>query len=313
MWRDVPRGARVAVWMLLWLTVAGCQTTDPPPVVIAPDPQPDVVITTPAPDPAPPPEVVEPAPPQPVGVLVSSEAAVFADIGQALMSELQPVLAFNLAEQSLDTALAAWRDGGVTTVVAIGEVAAIALSPHADVFELLYTQVFKPLRDDQRGVPALPSALPQLSAWREQHAQLSRVGIITSGQFAPLAHELQRAGLSLDIEVKHALVSSDKEAMFEFRRMAPQLDGYVFVPDEAILSPLVIQRVMAHAEKNDIQILTYNNVIYRLGATLQVTQNPEEVVQAVVELLSDPALVHRPLAKIRVRRNGSEEYVDFDA
>ena len=90
------------------------------------------------------------------------------------------------------------------------------------------------------------------------------------------------------IQLEQRTVSSDTEMLLAFRAMVPHIDGFVFLPDETILSPKVIQQVLNHGRRNGVQILVYSPVMFNLGASLYLQPDPVRVADALVTLVNDP-------------------------
>jgi hypothetical protein len=64
----------------------------------------------------------------------------------------------------------------------------------------------------------------------------------------------------------------------------------VFLPDEAVLSPTVIQQMMVHGRRNELEILVYSPLMLELGGTLLLQPEPVAVARGLIELLQTPGL-----------------------
>ena len=109
--------------------------------------------------------------------------------------------------------------------------------------------------------------------------------------------------------IHHREVKSDKEALLAFRSMVPYLDGFVFLPDETILSPDVIRRVLAHGARNDLQILVYSPVMFSMGAFLYVGSEPVDVATQIMLLLNSEDS-SQSLTKMRTQVNPGQTFTD---
>jgi ABC-type uncharacterized transport system substrate-binding protein len=193
--------------------------------------------------------------------------------------------------------------------VAIGRAALDALAevPNLDV---VYAQIFVAPQDRYRGVAAVPPFAMQLEYWKSRSPGLKRIGVIGSVNMRPVIDALQAAAEAENIAIIRREVTSDKEALFEFRRMTPDIDGFVFLPDDSVLSPDVIRRAMQHGARNAKQILTYSPAIFRLGAYIYVASAQTDVAAQIVAMLDHPADRSRPLTQMRVRIQGSDADID---
>lgn len=298
---------RAVVFACLF-TMTACQTLVPEP---APEVVPDPV--QPAPEkpvvvkPAPP----KPAPPPPVAVLFNGDIATYTEVADALQAVIpNRLMIIDLSTQDSSTLQSQLTEHNVAQVVAIGDKALeqSRLIPELDV---IYAQAFT-ADASMRGVPALPPASMQLSYWLVQQPTIRRVGVLGSAAFADALEEIEQAGALLGIEVDSQIVTNDKQAWFEFRRMLPTIDGFVFLPDANILSPSAIQRMLAHGSKNELAFLTYNALLFKLGAQLHITHNPRNVAEQLARLIDDRALQTLPQTTFRARTRGMEEFVDVN-
>jgi hypothetical protein len=118
--------------------------------------------------------------------------------------------------------------------------------------------------------------------------QLKRIGVIGSGATRDRIDALSKACAERGLTLEHRQVGSDKEMLLAFRGMVPHIDGFVFLPDGEVLSPKVIEQVIKHGHRNDVQMLVYSPVMYQLGASLMVQPDPAMVAARLIDLLADP-------------------------
>ena len=189
-------------------------------------------------------------------------------------------------------------------MIAVGPEAAITLSPQ-DGFNIVYCQVFReiPLQaQGYKGVSGLPPFALQLAQWTVMFPDMRTIGVIASPDMGLFVDELQVAAANLGLDVEYEEVRSDKEALYVFQRMVPEIDGYVFLPDTRVLSPPVIRKIMSYGLKHNTSILAYNKAIADLGASLQVTADAEDIADRVVDLLRDNSRTTRqPLQRVALR------------
>ena len=123
---------------------------------------------------------------------------------------------------------------------------------------------------------------------------------------------LADAGTALGLEMTTRQVSSDKEVLFEFRRLVPALDGFIFLPDDSVLSPGVIQEIISHGRSNGIQFLAYNQLLQTLGAQYLVTQDAEDVAAGLVQLINNPEHQTRALTSFYLQDKSGSQRIDVD-
>lgn len=298
------------------LLLAGCKSAPPVPEPVVELPPPPVVeVASPVPPPKP---VVHPAPVPPpavpqkpeIVVVVSSDLPTFRQVEEALIARLdRPYRVFRLETNSASDIREALKRQPVKEAVAIGR-AALEVLDGLPKLDVVYAQIFVAPPDHHRGVAAVPPFDMQLEYWKSLSPDLKRIGVIGSANMRPIVDALQNAAESHGIKLVRREVTSDKEALFEFRRMTPDIDGFVFLPDDAVLSPDVIRRAMQHGARNDKQILTYSPAIFRLGAYLYVASAQTDVATQIIAMLDDPTDRNRPLTEMRVRVQGSDADVD---
>jgi len=225
---------------------------------------------------------------RPVAIVISSNAENY----QAVASALFARGGYDYTKYSLDNAsgpviaeLIAKQ--GTEDVVVVGEQAARSIRP-GDGFNVYYCQVFSEIEfldSGYKGVSALPPFALQLAHWREDRPGLDIVGVVASPAMELYVRELQAAAADAGVTLRYEQVETDKEALFVFRRMVPEVDGYIFLPDARILSPLVIQKMVDYGLKHDLSMLTYSPAIARLGASEFVTVSPADVANRIARLL----------------------------
>ena len=103
-----------------------------------------------------------------------------------------------------------------------------------------------------------------------------------------------------NIEVIRREVTSDKQTLQVFRAMVPYIDGFVFLPDESVLSPDVIRRIIVHGSRNNLQILVYSPFMFDLGAYLYISAEQDDIAEQIVVLLEEHDTQTRALTTMRV-------------
>ena len=150
----------------------------------------------------------------------------------------------------------------------------------------------------------MPPFEMQLRYWKQMAPHIQQVGVLGSAEMGAVMGELELATAALGMQLIRREVESDKEALVAFRKMVPQIDGFVFLPDESVLSPDVIRKIIVHGSRNNRQILVYSPVMYQLGAFLYVGSKQTDVAAQIIKLIENPDLRTIPLTEMRTRARG---------
>ena len=255
---------------------------------------------------------IKPAPqPAPVVLLVTSENPAYRSVAEAFIRTWpEPVDTIWLnkvanTDQTIQDLIAKQP----SEVIAIGAPAVMSLE--STDLRVIQAQSFQQ-NSLVRSVDAMPEPKAQLQAWVKRAPQIQRIGIIAGAAFAPAMQALAVAGHTLDLEMSTRLVSSDKEALFEFRRLVPDLDGFIFLPDDSVLSPTVIQEIIGHGRTNNIVFLTYNQLMQKLGAQFLVTQDAEDVAKGLVQLVKAKDRPNQALSRFYLHDLHGSHRIDID-
>lgn len=241
-----------------------------------------------------------PAPSKPVAVIVGGKLSTFHGLTDALAARMvQPYEIFAIADGSTQSLLNKIRALDPPNVVAIG-LPALELASQLKDTDVIYAQVFNPPAG-HRGVEPIPPFDMQLAYWQQISAKMQRIGVLGSTRMRNVIDSLESAAAAKNIKVIRREVSSDKETLQVFRAMVPYIDGFVFLPDESVLSPDVIRRIMVHGSRNNLQILVYSPLMFDLGAYLYISAEQTDVAEQIVALLEDHDTHSRALTTMRVR------------
>src|SRR5262245_4510155 len=275
-----------------------------------------------APPPLPPPPPVKPvdaipAPRREVAILFNS-APGYADVAIQLKS-LLPAATYKLTEVDVEAETATQLLGTLRSkpglfVVAIGLPAARIARDQFKV-PIVFAQVFnyqELLVDGRaiRGVTAMPPLDLQVQDWKKLDPKLRRIGLIVSERHADLIREAQQAAVSADVMIRHAISDSDRETLYQFKRLAPQIDGLWLVPDDKILSPGMLRELLSYAASHGVRVCVFSDSLLPWGALMSASPTTNDVARTVRRVLgtimaggtkSVPALT--PLTEISVRIN----------
>jgi ABC-type uncharacterized transport system substrate-binding protein len=89
--------------------------------------------------------------------------------------------------------------------------------------------------------------------------------------------------VGLDLHVEFA--ASDRELLYRFKRLAPELDGLWLVPDNDILSPPVLRDVFSYALMHRVHTVVFSPSLLSWGALLSVGGSAENIASTVAGVL----------------------------
>jgi hypothetical protein len=221
-----------------------------------------------------------------VVVVVDASAPSYAAVGDAIVAELPPRLYdVTVVASTATESLAAVRDRRVT-VVAVGAAAVAAAKAELPGKDLVFCQVLAYedlVGDDKRvwGVRALPPLALQLRGWRAIDPSLRTIALILSPPAAALAAEAQQAAGEASADLLVEASSSDRETLYDFRRIAATVDGLWLLPDSAALSPSALRDILSFAAARGIGVLTFSEALLPRGALLSATSVAADVAETV--------------------------------
>jgi len=260
----------------------------PPPVAVAPPPPPP-----PAPKPKPAPRPQPPAAPRDVVVLFQEGTPDYRDVATQIVAQLPAaryrasLVALHVPDSpDLLAPLVALRPA---IAIAVGREAADFAREHLGATPLVFCQVFnyQELLGTGRpiwGVQPLPPLALQLRAWSSIDPSRKRIGLIVSDAQKALITEA-RAAAGGAVEIKAEVSSSDRETLYLFKRLAPQVDGLWLFPDNRILSPPVLRELLGYAVSHGVGVLVPNDALLSWGALASASSTPDDVARSVHAVL----------------------------
>lgn len=296
--------------------------TPAPAPVAAPAPEP-VVEAAPPP---PPPELPASTAPLRTAVLLSDDIPEFSSIAREieLRADSEYLVVYNLDGKLSNAARIKAEAQGVDQVIAIGLLAA-TVGREIESKRMVFCQVFNYrdhdlLSSTSKGVNMLPPFDIQLQRWTALSPGLQGVGIIIGPNQQDLIAEIRSATESRGIELTVREVSSDKEALYEFRRLTPDIQGVWLLPDNRILSPEVVREIMSYSARHRKQIPVFGSNLLSVGGLLSFTSDPADVAEQVLarleqtidgNALAGPDM--RPLTHLKVEINPEvARHLDLD-
>ena len=326
--RQLPKMIRTSLFALLAVFFSGCTILYPwpqtEPDIRVPDPAPEPVQATPAPKP-PPKSTQAPAKPvidtpqaviPRVAIVVSDGKPAFASVARELSAALQDYSVFNLAESDRPTPLVFARiaESDPAVVVAIGLRAAKEAKRYAKV-PIVYCQVFNIgannlISDQSKGIASIPPLELQLRAWKQLDPGLETIGAIIGEGHGELIAEATRATEAQGIELRYRISQSDRESLYTFNRLIPDIDGFWLFPDNRVLSPTVLRHMLDYASRHRVQVAVFSPVLLDMGATISATSVHADIAARTLSVInrlahggrdSIPAIT--PLKEIDIRTN----------
>lgn len=281
--------------LVLALFFSGCaingQQPDPPPEIEIKEAEPVEV-----------PEDAKPAVPeipvvserevftQRVAIVLSDRKPAYENIAIELGELLEDYSVYDLTDKSL-TPRAVFSniadfDAGI--VIAIGLRAATVANSYSQV-PVVFCQVFNVAdidlnSDNLKGVAALPPLAMQIAAWQDLNPGLSNVGAILGNGHEGLIDEASRAADSAGLTLHYRIARSDRETLYIFNRLTPDIDGFWLFPDNRILSPPVLRQMLSYASRHRVQVAVFNPALLDFGAALSATSVDSDIAKTVVSV-----------------------------
>lgn len=275
---------------VLLLSVAGCAVQPLPPQPV-PEPEP---VAPPSPPP-PPVRIPKAPPPEPVAlprvaIVVSMDIPAYNAVAASLERRLNGPVTRHLFDTDTRTAL---EQEAPDQIVAIGlEAALLAKLVQSDGRPVVFCQVFNHVEHDLvaanvRGVSLFPSFAVTFATWRTLAPALREVAVFTGPGFDAVLAPAVAAAAAQGINLTLVSVSSDKDLLYQYKRMADRVDGLWLLPDNRVLNRAAIQEIMSFSLRNGKQVAVFNEQLLRLGGLFSVASDPDEVAAKVVRRLAE--------------------------
>lgn len=266
------RRLRAVVAFLIVLAVAGCAAGRAPTTDAAVEPQ----------------QVPVPPPPRNLVIVQSDASPAFSSVTRAIAHKWKDggTTVYDLSGHA-DADLARklqQHEGGV--VVAVGLSAALAVRKLRNT-RAIFCQVFNYEDHDlltpwMKGVSAMPPIAQQFSVWKKFDPQLQRVGVITGPRLEHVIAEARQAAAASDIELHHAEVGSDLEAMYAFKKLSPTIQALWLVPDNRVLSGKAIRELLSNSRKLGKQVVVFSEQLLPLGGLMNFDSVASDIADQVI-------------------------------
>ena len=288
------------LFFLCFLSACSVFDSAPPedPIVLEPvveEPVEPEIPLIPAPvDPTPDPIVPAPLPEPPtVAIALSSRQPAYEAVALELSKLLEEYAIYDLSDRSQPpvTAFRLINDSDAGVVVAIGLRAArssLAMSDTPVVFSQVFNyQQHALLSDSSRGVSSLAPLTAHLSAWKELDPEITSIGAIIGEGHDDLIAEAREAAERHDVELEIQVVRSDQEALYHFRRMVRDIDGFWLFPDNRILSTRSLSAILEQANQRRVPVAVTHEPLLEMGATLSVSAVAEDIARTIVGVIRE--------------------------
>ncbi len=238
-------------------------------------------------------------PPARVAILYAGNVDVYQRLAARLKKNIGPrAQMFSLAEptgtaQQRYPSLSAYR-----TLIAIGPLAARRAAAVADK-RLVFCQVFNYqdyslAKPNTLGVEMLAPPQQQFRAWHRLAPDIKKVGVLTGPGHERLIRRARSAANQEGIQLVHRVALTDKDMLYEFKRLVPEIDGLWLLPDERILSHRVLRELMRYSARHGKQVAAFAPQLLRLGALLSASSVESDIADQVVAALRNSETQSQP-------------------
>jgi ABC-type uncharacterized transport system substrate-binding protein len=230
-----------------------------------------------------------------------------------LPSQVYRVTVADIDSESMPATLRTLRTKSDLTVIAIGLTAA-RLARDQLRAPVVFAQVFNYQelingKKDIRGVAAIPPFGLVIRDWKEIDPDLKRVGVIVGDGHPEILTDANKAAQSAGVTIEPQTSSSDRETLYNFKRLAPRIDGLWLIPDDRILSPTVLRELLSYAVSHRVRVCVFSEDLLPWGGLMSATPTTDDIARNVLRVVEGlvagksgiPPIT--PLSKISVRVN----------
>jgi ABC-type uncharacterized transport system substrate-binding protein len=244
----------------------------------------------PEPEPAPEPMPVQLLPT--VAILVSADIPAYMDVANELnrrLAERTTIYQLNRNVADSSKAIDEIQRSDHEQVVAIGLVAARAARGLVGK-QVIFCQVFNYADYDlvtgwMKGVSMLPRFSESFRVWKDLDPTLRRVAMLTGANQEHIVAEAREAAQDYGIELVHGEVYSDKETLYAFKRLAPEVQGLWLLPDNRVLSTGVIRATLSYSVRHSKQVLVFSPSLLKIGGLISIRGRESDVAAQVLARL----------------------------
>jgi len=136
-----------------------------------------------------------------------------------------------------------------------------------------------------RGVAATPPLALQVQDWKKLDPKVRRVGLIVSQSQTDLIPQAELAAKGAAMTIKSEISGSDRETLYLFKRLAPQIDGLWLMPDERIISPAVLRELLEYAVSHGVRVCVFSDALLDWGAFMSASPTAADTARTLHRVL----------------------------
>lgn len=227
-------------------------------------------------------------PPPGIAIVMSDRSPAFVDVQREIAKRYPDRMKnYYLDKTDMTSARNLVQTSDISVVVAIGLTAA-RMAQGLTGKHVVFCQVFNYEEPNligpvMKGVAATPPVDELFRAWKQISPQLNTVGVITGRNLRDLMNEAQSAAKKHGLKLIHVEVKSDKETLFAFKRLSPNIQGFWMVPDNRVLSRAVIRDIMAYSVRQGDQMAVFSDQLLALGGLLSAETSAADIAEQVLQ------------------------------
>lgn len=166
-------------------------------------------------------------------------------------------------------------------------VAAKSLAGRQVVFcQVFNYQDFGLVSPRHKGVSMIPSIARTFSVWHALAPKTTDVGVIVGPDFDEVLQVASAGAKAQGIKLHYAVVNSDKEYQYAYKKMAAKVQGFWLLPDNRVLSANALREIMTFSLRNSKQVVVFSDELLSLGGLFSVTSDYRDIVRKVMGRLT---------------------------
>ena len=137
-----------------------------------------------------------------------------------------------------------------------------------------------------RGVSIVPDAEPVFRILHSLDNRPKTIGIIAGASLQPMIKLFEQRARKFGYQIVFRQVRNDREFLYQAKRAAKDVDIYWLLPDNRVLSGIVIKQFMRWAVKESKPVVSFTPSLLKLGALLSVNVDNDSVADNIRQLLA---------------------------
>ncbi len=186
--------------------------------------------------------------------------------------------------------LAEFPDDGSRQFVSIGlkaAVAAKALENSVVVFcQVFNYQDYDLISSGHKGVSMIASLQNMFATWKALSPGVTDIGVISGPGMDDVMREATAAARNAGISLHRETVRSDTEYQSAFKQMAGQVQGYWLLPDNRVLSGVVLRDLMTFSVREGKQVVVHSKELLGLGGLFSAATDYKDIAQQIIARLN---------------------------